>query len=67
MVREQVLNRDGTDIVPDNFQRFVDLEGVRFINSECTWKVFEGIHRVVVSSVSILKAVYEVLVISALW
>ena len=43
-----MLNRDGTDIVPKGVERYVDREALSFIQDKCTWKVFEGIHRVVV-------------------
>ena len=45
----QILERDGTDIVPPEFQRYVDAEAVRFIETICKFTVFEGIHRRVVS------------------
>ena len=45
----QILDRDGTDIVPKEFERYVDNEAVNFIENECKWTVFEGIHRTVVS------------------
>ena len=43
----QILERDGTDIVPPEFQRYVDAESVNFIENIC---IFEGIHRRVVSA-----------------
>ena len=45
----QILERDGTDIVPPEFQRYVDAEAVHFIETICKFTVFEGIHRRVVS------------------
>ena len=31
----QILERDGTDIVPPEFQRYVDAESVNFIENIC--------------------------------
>ena len=45
----QILERDGTDIVPPEFERFVDADAVYFIENICKFIVFEGIHRRVVS------------------
>ena len=46
----QILERDGSDIVPPEFQRFVDADAVHFIENICKFVVFEGIHRRVVSA-----------------
>ena len=46
----QILERDGTDIVPPEFQRFVDADAVHFIENICKFVVFEVIHRRVVSA-----------------
>ena len=46
----QILERDGTDIVPPEFQRYVDAESVNFIENICKFRVFEGIHRRIVSA-----------------
>jgi len=46
----QILERDGTDIVPPEFQRYVDAESVNFIENICKFCVFEGIHRRIVSA-----------------
>ena len=46
----QILERDGTDIVPPEFQRYVDAESVNFIENICKFCIFEGIHRRVVSA-----------------
>ena len=46
----QILERDGTDIVPPEFQRYVDAESVNFIENICKFRVFEGIHRHIVSA-----------------
>ena len=48
---QQILKRDGEDIVPPSFQPFVDQEAVNFIENICNWTVFEGIHRTIVSFV----------------
>ena len=46
----QILERDGTDIVPPEFQRYVDAESVNFIENICKFCIFEGIHRRIVSA-----------------
>ena len=46
----QILERDGMDIVPPEFQRYVDAESVNFIENICKFRVFEGIHRRIVSA-----------------
>jgi len=43
------LERDGEDIVPPSFQRYVDQDAVNFIENICDWIVFEGINRTIVS------------------
>ena len=43
------MKRDGTDIVPPEFQRYVDADAVHFIENICKFTIFEGIHRRVVS------------------
>ena len=46
----QILERDGSDIVPPEIQHFVDADAVHFIENICKFVVFEGIHRRVVSA-----------------
>ena len=46
----QILERDGSDNVPTEFQRFVDADAVYFIENISKFVVFEGIHRRVVSA-----------------
>ena len=46
---EQILERDGTEIVPPDVQRYVNLSLVKYIEEECTFIVIEGLHRLIVS------------------
>ena len=46
----QIIERDGTVIVPPDFQRYEDAESVNFIENNCKFCIFEGIHRHVVSA-----------------
>ena len=43
------MERDGSTIVPEEVQRYVNDSLVHFIENECRWIVIEGIHRVIVS------------------
>ena len=45
----QILERDGTDIVSPDVQRYVNPALVHFVEEECGFIVVEGIHRVIVS------------------
>ena len=46
----QILERDGSDIAPPEFECFVDADAVHFIDNICKFVVFEGIHSCVVSA-----------------
>ena len=45
------MERDGSTIVPEEVQRYVNESLVHFIEYECRFIVIEGIHRVIVSNV----------------
>ena len=43
------MERDGTEIVPKDVQRYVNEKLVYFMEEVCTFTVVEGLHRLIVS------------------
>ena len=43
------MERDGTEIVPKDVQRYVNEKLVYFMEEICTFTVVEGLHRLIVS------------------
>ena len=43
------MERDGTEIVPKDVQRYVNERLVYFMEEVCTFTVVEGLHRLIVS------------------
>ena len=45
----KIMERDGTEIVPKDVQRYVNEKLVYFMEEVCTFTVVEGLHRLIVS------------------